>query len=211
MDRGAWQATVHAVAKVVRYDLVTKQQQLIANTGLWSSAAIPLFFPFLVCLPEAHAAPALLCLQLWPLMSLSLAPGSLLSEAFHLVVQLSSLISHPKLQDAALSDPQPAFCDSADPPHHLLKELLTWPLTASAGALCPPGTRRAHFHLGSSTCSLSRTVIPSNSQRELPQKNSSFSVSSRTLGYLALLTYLELSYSQRTMWGIPQAMHVSDY
>ena len=39
-----------------------------------------------------------------PLMSLSLDSGSLLSEAFHLVVQLSYLISHPK-QDVALSDP----------------------------------------------------------------------------------------------------------
>ena len=27
MDRGAWQATVHGVAKRVRHDLATKQQQ----------------------------------------------------------------------------------------------------------------------------------------------------------------------------------------
>ena len=27
MDRGAWQDTVHGIAKRIRYDLVTKQQQ----------------------------------------------------------------------------------------------------------------------------------------------------------------------------------------
>ena len=84
---------------------MTKQRQVVTNTGLWSSHCCPLGLPTPgLSLRLLKRQLSLLCLQLWPLMSLSLDSGSLLSEAFHLVIQLSYLISHPKLQDAALSD-----------------------------------------------------------------------------------------------------------
>ena len=113
---------------------MTKQRQLVTNTGLWSSRCCPLGLPTPgLSLRLLKRQLSLLCLQLWPLMSLSLDSGSLLSEAFHLVVQLSYLISHPKLQDAALSDlpacllglcsPSPP---SAEGTAHLTPHSLCW-------------------------------------------------------------------------------------
>ena len=196
--------------KSVRYDLRTKQQQLITRAS-GHPAAVPLAFLLLVCHREAPETPALSSMSP-ALASHEFIPWLWLPPKWSFSLGCPAVISDftPKTRCGPFRPPSLPSVTAA-PPHHLPKELLTWPLTASAGAVYPPGAHWAHFHLGSSTCSLPRDVILSNSQRELPQKNSSFSVSSPTLGCLALLTYLELSYGQRTMWGLAQAMHMSDY
>ena len=42
MDRGAWRATVHRVAKRVGHDLVTKQAHMFMNGESWTTAAMEL-------------------------------------------------------------------------------------------------------------------------------------------------------------------------
>ena len=130
--------------KSVRYDLMTKQQQLITNTGLWSSRCCPLGLP----------APGLSSWGSWSPSSLFYVSSSGLSWVYPLTlapfsVKLFTWLSschiwfHTQNKLWPFPTPQPALCDcSPSPPSaegtaYLAPHGLCWGCLSAWSTLSP--------------------------------------------------------------------------